>query len=118
MLPVVPRRTHHPGRKCLDDRKELSDIVFVLNIGIPWEFLQQKLVLGSGMTCRRRPRDWCGGWRLAASAPVAAGRAACRRTALDWSKAVIDSSQVRALKGGPKPDRVRSTVPDQAPDIT
>jgi hypothetical protein len=31
--------------------------------------------------------------------------------ALDWSRAVIDGSHVRALKGGPKLVRVRSTVP-------
>jgi hypothetical protein len=34
--------------------------------------------------------------------------------ALDWSKAVIDSSHIRALKGGPQQDRARSTVPEQA----
>jgi hypothetical protein len=33
----------------------------------------------------------------------------------DWSRAVIDGSHVRALKGGPKQDRSRSTVPEQAP---
>lgn len=27
----------------------------------------------------------------------------------------IDGSHVRAMKGGPKPDRARSTVPEQAP---
>ncbi|GAA3797536.1 hypothetical protein ACFQ0G_49620 [Streptomyces chiangmaiensis] len=34
--------------------------------------------------------------------------AAC---ALDWSRAVIAGSHVGAMKGGPKPDRARSTVP-------
>jgi hypothetical protein len=34
--------------------------------------------------------------------------------ALDWSRAVIDGSHIRALKGGPKPDRARSTVPARA----
>ena len=33
---------------------------------------------------------------------------------LDWSRAVIDGSHVRALKGGPKPDRARSIVPELA----
>lgn len=33
--------------------------------------------------------------------------------ALDWSRAVIDGLHLRAMKGGPKPDRARSTVPDQ-----
>jgi hypothetical protein len=34
--------------------------------------------------------------------------------ALDWSKAVIDSSHLRALKGGPKRARARSIVPGPA----
>lgn len=54
LLPVVPRRTGHPGRKRLDDRKVLSGILFVLYTGIPWEFLPQELGFGSGMTCWRR----------------------------------------------------------------
>lgn len=33
---------------------------------------------------------------------------------LDWSRAVIDSSHVRALKGGPNPDRARSTAAGRA----
>ncbi|GAA2702678.1 hypothetical protein GCM10010412_100830 [Nonomuraea recticatena] len=37
---------------------------------------------------------------------------------LDWSKAVIDSSHVRALKGGPKPDRARSIAPSRARNTT
>jgi len=38
--------------------------------------------------------------------------------ALDWSKAVIDGSHIRALKGGPKPGRARSTVPGPARSTT
>ncbi len=38
LLPVVPRRAGHPGRRRLDDRKVLSGILFVLYTGIPWEF--------------------------------------------------------------------------------
>ena len=33
LLPVVQRRTDHPGRKRLDDRKVLSGILFVLYTG-------------------------------------------------------------------------------------
>lgn len=58
LLPVVPRRADHPGRKRLDDRKVLCGILFVLYTGIPWEFLPQELGSGSGMTCWRRLRDW------------------------------------------------------------
>jgi transposase len=105
LLPVVPRRADHPGRRRLDDRKVLCGILFVLYTGIPWEFLPQELGFGSGMTCWRRLRDW-----LLAELNAAG--------ALDWSKAVIDSSHVRALKGGPKPARARSTAPSRARSTT
>ncbi|CAM5607467.1 Transposase OS=Streptomyces griseorubiginosus OX=67304 GN=AQJ54_40345 PE=4 SV=1 [Streptomyces griseorubiginosus] len=114
LLPIVPRRTDHPGRKRLDDRKVLSGILFVLYTGIPWEFLPQELGFGSGMTCWRRLRDWndAGVWRRLHESLLAELNAA---GALNWSRAVIDGSHVRALKGGPKQDRARSTVPEQAP---
>jgi transposase len=111
LLPVVPRRADHPGRKRLDDRKVLCGILFVLYTGIPWEFLPQELGFGSGMTCWRRLRDWheAGVWQqlheLLLAELTAAG-------ALDWSKAVIDSSHRRAQgrpKTGPSPvDRART----------
>jgi transposase len=114
LLPVVPRRTDHPGRTRLDDRKVLSGILFVLYTGIPWEFLPQELGFGSGMTCWRRLRDWndAGVWQRLHESLLAEVNAA---GALNWSRAVIDGSHVRALKGGPKQDRARSTVPEQAP---
>ena len=56
LLPVVPRRADHPGRRRLDDRKVLDGILFVLCTGIPWEFLPQEMGFGSGMTCWRRLR--------------------------------------------------------------
>lgn len=92
----------------------LSGIRFVLCTGIPWEFLPQELGFGSGTTCWRRLRDWndAGVWqRLHESLLVELNAAG----ALDWSRAVIDGSHVRALKGAPKQDRARSTVPGQAP---
>jgi transposase len=117
LLPVIPRRVDHPGRKRLDDRKVLSGILFVLYTGIPWEFLPQELGFGSGMTCWRRLRDWheAGVWQQLHEALLAELNAA---GALDWSRAVIDSSHVRAMKGGPKPARVRSTAPGLARSTT
>lgn len=98
----------------LDDRKVLSGILFVLYTGKPWEFLPQELGFGSGMTCWRRLRDWndAGVWQRLHESLLAELNAA---GALDWSRAVIDGSHVRAMKGDPKPDRARSTVPEQAP---
>jgi transposase len=117
LLPVVPRRADHPGRRRLDDRKVLCGILFVLYTGIPWEFLPQELGFGSGMTCWRRLRDWheAGVWQRLHEALLAELNAA---GALDWSRGVIDSSHVRALKGGPKRARARSIVPGPAPGTT
>jgi transposase len=115
LLPAVPRRADHPGRRRLDDRKVLCGILFVLYTGIPWEFLPQELGFGSGMTCWRRLRDWqdAGVWQRLHEALLAELNAA---GALDWSRAVIDSSHVRAVKGRPKTgpgpvDRARPGAP-------
>lgn len=117
LLPVPPRRADHPGRKRLDDRKGLCGILFVLYTGIRWEFLPQELGFGSGMTCWRRLRDWndAGVWTRLHENLLAELHAA---GALDWSRAVIDGSHLRAMKGGPKPGRARSTVPELARNIT
>ncbi|WP_373297158.1 IS5 family transposase [Streptomyces brasiliensis] len=111
LLPVVPRRADHPGRKRLDDRKVLSGILFVLYTGIPWEFLPQELGFGSGMTCRRRLRDWndAGVWQRLHESLLAELNAA---GALDWSRAVIDgpcTGHEGRPKTGPSPvDRART----------
>ncbi|MEV3920726.1 transposase [Actinomadura coerulea] len=117
LLPGVERRRRHPGRKRLDDRKVLCGILFVLHTGIRRELLPQELGLGSGMTCWRRLAEWhqAGVWerlhRLRLEELHATGQPA-------WSRTVIDSSHVRALKGGPEPVRARSTAADRAPSTT
>jgi transposase len=55
--PARPRRSHHPRRKPVEDRKALTGILFVLKTDIPWEDLPREMGCGWGMTCRRRPRD-------------------------------------------------------------
>ena len=118
--PLVPkrrRRFRYPGRLPLDDRRVLSGILFVLYTGIAWEHLPQELGFGSGMTCWRRLRDWqaAGVWsalhELLLSRLQAAGE-------IDWSRAVVDSSHVRALKGGSRPARAQSTGARAAPSIS
>ena len=102
LLPKVERRFRHPGRKRLDDRQALCGVLFVLYTGMPWEFLPQELGYGSGMTCWRRLRDWTevGVWQQLHEVLLAKLNAA---GLIDWSRAAIDGSHVRALKGGCKP---------------
>lgn len=113
LLPKRERRYRYPGRKPVPDREALCGILFVLYNDIQWEHLPQDLGFGSGMTCWRL-RDWneAGVWQqlhevLLAELNAAAG--------LDWSRCVVDSSHVRALKGGFTRARRRSTEAGQAP---
>jgi transposase len=88
----------------VDDRKALNGILFVLYTGIRWEFLPQELGYGSGMTCWRRLRDWnaAGVWQRLHELLLAELRGA---GALDFSRASVDSSHLRAMKGGPATGR-------------
>ena len=112
LLPEVERRSRYPGRKRLDDRKVLCGSLFVLHTRILREFLPKELGFGLGMTCWCRQAEWheAGVWDRLHQVLLAELHAAGK---LDWSRAVIDSSHVRALKGGPRTgpspvDRVRT----------
>jgi transposase len=117
LLPKVERRFRNPGRKRLNDRKALCGVLFVLYTGIPWEFLPQEMGYGSGMTCWRRLAEWteAGVWPRLHEVLLAKLRAA---GVMDWSRAAVDGSHIRALKGARKPVRVRSTAPVPAPNTT
>jgi transposase len=103
--PLLPppraRRFRHPGRKPLTHRQALTGILFVLKTGLRWNDLPAELGCGSGSRCRRRLAEWqaAGVWAgLHAVLPAelhAAGK-------IDWSRAAIDSSHVRARGGGGK----------------
>lgn len=114
LIPEVKRRKRYPGRKRIDDRKALTGIVFVLQTGIPWEHLPQEMGCGSGMTCWRRLREWQeqAVWQRLHEVLLARLNGADQ---IDWSRAAIDSSQVRALFGGSSPGRARSTARARAP---
>jgi transposase len=106
LLPKVERRYRFPGRKRIDDRRVLTGILFVLQTGIPWEYLPQEMGCGSGMTCWRRLREWqeAGVWQRLHEVLLARLQAADR---IDWSRAVIDSSHVRAVEGASRPVQAR-----------
>ena len=95
------RRKCFPGRKPISNRQALTGILFVLKTGIPWEYLPQELGCGSGMTCWRRLRDWqaAGVWQRIHKHLLTTLRHADQ---IDWSRAVVDSASIRALRGGKK----------------
>jgi transposase len=92
-------------------------ILFVLQTGIPWEYLPQEMGCGSGMTCCRRLREWqeAGVWQRLHELLLARLSEADR---IDWSRAVIDSSHVRAFGGAPRPARARVHRSAAAPSTT
>ena len=100
--PVATQPSQH-------DQKVLTGIFFVLQTGIPWEYLPQEMGCGSGMTCWRRLREWQepGVWQRLHELLLAKLNEAGR---IDWSRAAIDSSHVRAFEEAPKPGRARSTA--------
>ena len=102
LIPKAERRYRFPGRKRIDDRKVLTGILFVLQTGIPWEYLPRELGCGSGMTCWRRLKEWQeqGVWQRLHQLLLAKLNEAER---IDWSRAVIDRSHVRAVGGARRP---------------
>lgn len=117
LLPTKERRFRYPGRKRLPDRQALQGILFVLHTGIAWTHLPQELGFGSGVTCWRRLDDWqkAGVWERLHAELLARLRAAGE---LEWSRAVVDSSQIQAKKGAPKRARARWTEDVPAPSTT
>ena len=100
--PLLPK--HKPSKKGghprVDDRVALTGIMFVLKTGIPWEDLPQEMGC-SGMTCWRRLKEWndAGVWvklhQVILQKLENAGK-------LNWRRAAIDASSVRAMRGGEK----------------
>ena len=117
LLPKVERRYRYPGRKRVPDRAALTGILFVLKTGIPWEHLPQEMGCGSGMTCWRRLHDWneAGVWERLHQVLLDELQDAEQ---LDWSRAVVDSSHVRAKGGAPRPVPRRLTAAGRAPSTT
>jgi len=101
----------------LPDREALQGILFVLHTGIAWRHLPLELGFGSGSTCYRRMVEWqeAGVWERLHAVLLSELRAA---GALEWSRAVADSSHVQAKKGAPRRGRARLIEPDPAPSIT
>ena len=106
LSPPRRRRFRFPGRKPISHRQALNGILFVLKTGIPWEYLPLELGCGSGMTCWRRLRDWQrrGVWEQLHHLLLNKLREADK---IDWSRAVVDSTSVRAVFGGRRQGRIR-----------
>jgi len=102
LLPTRPSRNiQYAGRKPKSDRECLAGIIYVLRHGIGWESLPRWPGFPSGITCWRRLRAWqeLGVWDELHRAMLDRLRADDR---LDWERAAVDSSSIRARGAGGK----------------
>ena len=110
--PLLPKRRvsearrRKGGRPRVPDRATLTGILFVLQTGIPWEYLPREMGCGSGVTCWRRLRAWQrrGVWKKLHEALLERLAAADQ---IDWSRAVVDSRSVAAKRGAGASARIR-----------
>jgi transposase len=101
-LPALPAPSPKGGRPWVPHRAALTGILFVLRSGIAWEDLPREMGCGAGMTCWRRLRDFqqTGVWDRLHRVLL---QHLADADALDWQRASVDSSSVRAVFGGPRP---------------
>ncbi len=95
----------------------LAGIIYVLRTGVAWHDVPASAIGCSGVTCRRRLRDWteAGVWPRLHQLLLTELRAA---GLLDLETAAIDGSHIRALKGGSTSAPHRSTGEGPAPSTT
>lgn len=106
LLPPWPERP--PGPRPVPDRLCLQGILFVLYNDVAWQLLPLEPGFGSGQTCWRRLDRWQKRGvfdrlhRILLAGLNAVGE-------LDWPRACVDGSHIRAKKGDPTPVGRRST---------
>ncbi|ACR32119.1 Transposase [Burkholderia glumae BGR1] len=105
--PPKPHRFGYPGRKPVADRAALAGILWALMTGIRWRDLPSAMGCDSGLSGWRRRRDWQqAGVRDRLHAVLPAKLRAAEK--LDFSRAVVDASSIRAVGAvgaGEKPAR-------------
>ena len=97
------------GRHPKENRVVLAAILFVLKTGIGWKDLPTEAFGCSYKTCTRRIQAWSqlGLWQRMHELFLAKLR---RAEQIDWSRALVDCSQVKAPLGGQKQGRIPPIV--------
>jgi transposase len=117
LLPAPPPRPRG-GRRRVPYRNVVAGIIYVLRTGVPWRYVPaRELGCGSGVTCWRRLVEWqqAGVWELLHARLLDRGNAA---GGLDWSVASLDSTSVRAKRGGSWSAPIPPIAASRAPSST
>ena len=79
----------------------MTGILFVPKTSLPWNDLPREMGCGSGAACWVRLHGWhrLGGWQKLHRILLAKLRDADQ---IDWSRAAVDATVIRALRGGDK----------------
>ena len=111
----VRKRSPKGGRPPVENRTVLTAILFVLKTGIAWEDLPQELGC-SYKTCKRRLAEWVaqGVWQQVHELLLAKLNEVGQ---IDWSRALLDSSTVKAPLGGKNAGRTRRIEADREVSI-
>ena len=116
--PLLPKHEPSPagGHPRVDDRVCLTGVLFLLKTGIPWEDFPQEMGC-CGMTLWNRLEEWraAGVWPRLHGVLLAHMREA---DLIDFSRAVADSSSIRAVHGGKKRGRAPWTAANAGANIT
>jgi transposase len=104
------------GRRPTPHRVVLTAILFVLKTGIAWKDLPTEAFGCSYKTCTRRIQEWSrlGVWERMHKLFLSKLRGADQ---LDWSRALVDCSQVKAPLGGLKRGQIPRIAAGRARSI-
>ncbi len=109
LLPIPARRRQGGGRRQADDRAVLAAVVYMVQAGCSWRVLPAAMFGLTRSTTHRRFTLWCeyGVWtRLHQQLLHRLGE----RAQILWTRSVVDSISVRALKGAPSRALIRWTA--------
>jgi transposase len=100
LLPAPPRPPYGGRRRAIPDRNCFAAIVYMARTSTPWRLLPaQELGCGSPSTCWRRLTEWANAGVFDQLHLKVLDRLG-EQGRLDWSRASLDTANVRAKRGG------------------
>jgi transposase len=100
LLPTPPCPPYGGRHRAIPDRARFAAIVYMARTSTPWRLLPaRELGCGSPSTCWRRLSEWANAGVFDALHLAVLDRLG-EQGRLDWSRASVDTTSVRAKRGG------------------